>query len=117
MKIRYQSEGISINTVGVKLTPSIWQAVQSKVDGIYRRYPKLLGLRVDLKRDPVGSEQDKYVARTRLILPGYDRIVEKSGEDLYGAISKTMEVANRQLRRLARSRKTSKKGPQLALIS
>lgn len=117
MKMRYQNEGMLINTVGVKLTPSIWQAVQNKVSGIYRRYPRLLGLRVDLKRGSVGSDNDMYVARTRLVLPGYDRIVEKSGEDLYSAISDTMEVANRQLRRLARAKKVRKKGPSLALIS
>jgi len=107
--MKYQFGGISINAVGVKLTPSIWGEVRRRVENIVRRYPKLLGMRVDLKRDPSGGTEEVYCARTRLVLPGYDRIVEKRGPELYSVIAKTMEVANRQLRkrnRLMRTKRT-----------
>ena len=114
MNLRYEFGGISINTVGVTLTPSIWEAVKRRIERITRRYPRLLGVKVDLKRDTGAGENRLFLARARLVLPGYDRIVEKSGPELYGVISKTMEVANRQLRKRNRERISMKRANRMA---
>ncbi len=101
-KIRYQDADTFIELVRVRPTSKILTFIKDKTQGIFRRYPRLEGLRVNVKRDSTGRTTNDYTARARLILPGHDRIVEKRGNDLFAAIAHTLEVADRQLRKRSR---------------
>jgi len=76
--------------------------IQRKADGIFRRYPRLEAIRINVKRESESSANPSYIAQTRLVLPGYDRIIEKRGAALFEAIAEAFEVADRQLRKRAR---------------
>lgn len=97
------SENISLNSVGIRATASIRSYISRKTQSVFRRYPNLLGMHIDIKYDK--NVPESFTARSRLILPGYDRIVEKRGSSLYDAIARLMDVSDRQLRRRARLQK------------
>lgn len=80
--------------------------IQRKADGVFRRYPRLERIRINVKREAESGANPSYVAQTRLVLPGYDRIIEKRGAALFEAIAEAFEVADRQLRKRARFFKT-----------
>ncbi len=103
-----QNSNLLINLVRVDPTPSIYDFIWKKTKNIFRRYPRLEGLKIDLKGETRGETTD-YTARTRLVLPGYDRIIEKRDQDIFTAIAQVMEVADRQLRRRARLFKTKQR--------
>ncbi|MCH6257567.1 HPF/RaiA family ribosome-associated protein [Puniceicoccaceae bacterium K14] len=94
------SKNLSINSVGARVTASVRSYLDKKSQSVFRRYPNLLGMEIDLKYDK--NVPEGYLARSRLVLPGYDRIVEKKGSSMYTAIARLMEVSERQLRRRAR---------------
>ena len=91
-----------INAEGVNLRPSMVEAIRRSSENIYRRYPRLLGMKIDLKIENAKQSYRNHVARVRLILPGHDKVVEKKGSDLGSLMGRTFEVANRQLRKRAR---------------
>lgn len=80
--------------------------IQRKAEGIFRRYPRLEGIRINVKQEAENSGNPSYIAQTRLVLPGYDRIIEKRGAALFEAVAEAFEVADRQLRKRARLFKT-----------
>ena len=102
MNMQYGNGSLLINAEGVPLRPSMVEAIRRNVSSVFRRYPNLLGVKIDLKLDHAKQSYRNHVARVRLILPGHDKVVEKQGADLGSLIGRTFEVANRQLRKRAR---------------
>lgn len=94
---------IHIETVDMKLHSSYRKALVEKAAALFRRHGQLLGLRLNLRRKETGKAVAEYSATARLVLPGYDRIVVKRGQQLSSVLSETLEVASRQLRRRARA--------------
>ncbi len=108
-KIKYQNSNTFIELVRVRPTSKILKFIAGKTKGIFRRYPNLKGLRVNVKREPTGQTTNDFTARARLVLPGHDRIIEKRSHDLFAAIAQSLDVADRQLRRRARLFKVRKR--------
>ena len=102
MNMQFNSGTFSINAEDVRLQPSMMDAIRRNVRSVFRRYPKLLGVKLDLKLDHAKRSYRNHVARVRLILPGHDKVIEKKGLDLGRLIGTTFEVADRQLRKRAR---------------
>lgn len=100
---------IHIETVDLRLRPSFESALVEKAEALFRRHSQLLGLKLILRRSETGKALVEYSATARLVLPGYDKIVVKRGEQLTAVISETLEVAGRQLRRRARTLRTKKR--------
>lgn len=100
---------IHIETVDMKLHSSYQKALIDKAGGLFRRHGQLLGIKLNLRRKETGKAVAEYSATARLVLPGYDRIVVKRGQQLSAVLSETLEVAGRQLRRRARALRAKKK--------
>ncbi|MGK0239487.1 MAG: hypothetical protein ACI92G_002964 [Candidatus Pelagisphaera sp.] len=98
-----------VEFVGLKSKSDMNEFIHQKAEGIFRRYPGLEGIRIFLKQESDGSGSRDFVAKARLILPGYDRIIEKRGAAAFEAISEMFEVADRQLRKRARLFKTKQR--------
>jgi ribosome-associated translation inhibitor RaiA len=80
--------------------------INERADGVFRRYPSLEGIRINLKPETTGSRNSDFIAQIRLVLPGYDKIVQKRSSEVFEAISEVFDVADRQLRKRARLFKT-----------
>ncbi len=80
-----------------------------KASSLFRRHSQLLGIKLKLRRNETGKALAEYSATVRLVLPGYDKIVVKRGQQLSTVISETLEVAGRQLRRRARALRARKR--------
>ncbi len=101
-RLTFKNAACLINLVRVRPSPAIFGYLSKKAGSIFRRHPGLQEVRLDLKREPSRESVNDFTARARLVLPGYDRIIEKRSNDLFAAIAEVMEVADRQLRRRAR---------------
>lgn len=102
MKMQYTNGSLMINAEGVPLGEPLIEDIRRNAMNVFRRYPRLLGMKIDLKLENAKQSYRNHVARVRLILPGHDKLVEKSGEDLRSLVGRTFDVADRQLRRRAR---------------
>lgn len=71
--------------------------VQQKAEGTFGRYPRLEGIRINVKQDTENSGNPSYIAQTRLVFPGYDRIIEKRRNAVIEAVAEAFEVADRNL--------------------
>jgi len=100
-KLRTGNPKLRVEFVRTKPKGSVGRFIRRKAESIFRRYPRLEGLRINVKREKQGSKSPRYIAQTRLILPGHDRIVEKRATAAFAAISEALEVADRQLRKQA----------------
>ena len=104
--MNFDSGKLKIRVRDVSLPRSVFRMVLRKARGLFRRHPDLLGLQLDLQGDTLGSSRSSYVSRVRLVLPGYDPIVEKRSESLLTSIAQSLEVSGRQLRRRSRLEKS-----------
>lgn len=100
---------IQIETVDMRLHSGYRSALVEKAQALFRRHGQLLGLKLNLRRNETGKAIAEYSATARLVLPGYDKIVVKRGDQLAAVISETLEVAGRQLRRRARALRAKKR--------
>ncbi len=91
-----------VEVENIRSKRSVLRFISGKADGIFRRYPRLEGIRMNVKRETAGSRNSEFVAQTRLVLPGYDRIIRKRSAEIFDAIAQVFEVADRQLRKRAR---------------
>lgn len=101
---------IHIQTVDMRLRSSYRDTLVEKASTLFRRHGQLLGIKLNLRRNETGKAVAEYSATARLVLPGYDKIVVKRGQQLSSVISETLEVAGRQLRRRARALRAKKRG-------
>lgn len=100
---------IQIETVDMRLHSAYRSTLVEKAETLFRRHGQLLGLKLNLRRNETGKAVAEYSATARLVLPGYDKIVVKRGQQLSTVISQTLEVAGRQLRRRARALRAKKR--------
>ena len=103
----FDSDAIKIDSVDFRLRPRFRDAALSKASALFRRHSELLGLLVKLRRKETGNAVSEFSATVRLVLPGYDRVVVKRGNQLAAVIAEALEVADRQLRRRARALRAS----------
>ena len=109
MKMNYGSDTLMINAEGLSLRPSMLEVIRKQAGSVLRRHPRLLGMKIDLKLDSAKQSYRSHVARIRLVLPGYDKVVEKKGTELGALLGRAFEVANRQMRKRARERRTKRR--------
>lgn len=100
---------IQIETVDLRLHSGYRKTLLEKAGALFRRHDELLGLKLNLRRNETGKALAEYSATARLVLPGYDRIVVKRGDQLSLVLSETLEVAGRQLRKRARALRAKKR--------
>lgn len=100
---------IHIETVDMKLNSGYRETLVEKAGSLFRRHGQLLGIKLNLRRKETGKALTEYSATVRLVLPGYDKIVVKRGQQLSAVISETLEVSARQLRRRARALRAKKR--------
>ncbi len=94
-----------VEFVRLKLGVRVKRYIQRKAERIFRKYPQLEGIRISVKREAESRGNAQFVAHARLVLPGYDRIIEKRRSALFEAISDALAVADRQLRKRGRLHK------------
>lgn len=94
---------IHIETVAMKLHSGYRKTLVEKANSLFRRHGQLLAIKLNLRRNETGKAVAEYSATARLVLPGYDKIVVKRGQQLSSVIAETLDVAGRQLRRRARA--------------
>ena len=86
--------------------------IRRKADALFRRYSGLVRLRLNVKRDKRGRSRDDFIATARLEVRGHDRVVEKRASGVFTAISRALEVCDRQMRRRARMLKSKRRVAQ-----
>jgi len=99
-------EKAHVELVRVHPSERLTQFIRRESDALYRRYPGLDRLRRSIKRDSLGAPKDEFIATARLEVRGHDRVVEKRGSGVFSAISRSLEVCDRQMRRRARMEKS-----------
>ncbi len=93
---------MSVEAVDFRLSGAFRRELAAKAGSLFRRHADLLGVKLRLRREDTGRAVRGYRATVRLVLPGYDRIVVKRGEELGSLLSEVWEVSARHLRRRAR---------------
>lgn len=100
------NEKTHVELVRVRPSKRLSNFIRRKSESLFRRYKSLDKLRLSIKRDNLGRSQDDFVATARLEVRGHDRVVEKRGSGVFSAISRALEVCDRQMRRRARMLKS-----------
>lgn len=96
------ADPVSIEAVDFRLSGAFRSELAAKAGSLFRRHADLLGVKLRLRREETGRAVSEYCATARLVLPGYDRIVVKRGDELGSLLSEVWEVSARHLRRRAR---------------
>lgn len=100
------NERTDTELVRVRPSKRLTNFIRRKADALFRRYSGLDRLRLSIKRDNLGASKDDFVATARLEVRGHDRVVEKRAPGVFSAISRSLEVCDRQMRRRARMLKS-----------
>ena len=100
------NEKTHVELVRVRSRKHLTNFIRRKADALFRRYLGLDRLRLSIKRDNLGRSKDDFIATARLEVRGHDRVVEKRAPGVFSAISRALEVSDRQMRRRARMLKS-----------
>lgn len=98
-----------IEVANLESKTGVLSYINERASGVFRKYPSLEGIKINVKRETNGSRNSDFIAQTRLVLPGYDKIVQKRNSEVFEAISEVFDVADRQLRKRARLFKTKQR--------
>ncbi|OUW18046.1 MAG: hypothetical protein CBD18_03355 [Opitutales bacterium TMED158] len=111
------NEGIPVKTEltseGMKLAPRLRRFVEKRIERLKGRYRELERVRLNFKRETPRKAGRSYSVNARLELPGHDRIVEKRSSNLGQALTRVLDVAERQLRKRNRQYKAGRREPAM----
>lgn len=89
---------INLQSLHFKASEHLKEFVEEKVSKLFRYDDKIISADVTLSFEE-GKNTDNKICEIRLIVPGYDDFVKKSGETFEEAILEAVEILQKILRR------------------